>query len=117
MQYCPMMPCLVVLASCFTAQAAAWQVPESWVRETARLESSHRDGAVGDNGRSRGRYQIQAATWRAYSTVPWRTGSHDPVESRRVCRLILADCARACRRDGKVVAFKAARWYYRHGGF
>ncbi len=97
-----------------TAYAA---VPESWVRETARLESRGNTAAVGDRGRSRGAYQIQQATWVRYSRTPWVTGAHDPCESRRVAGLILADCVRACRRDRRAVTFANARWYYRHGGF
>jgi len=99
-----------------------------WLDRTAMLESRWQDDAIGDkvnrHGKpnpphkwSRGRYQIRKPTWEAYSKQPWRTAAHDPVESRRVCVLILRDCAKACRRDGKPVTFENVRWYYRHGKF
>lgn len=92
-------------------------VPNDWVEKTAWLESRNDDNAVGDRGRSRGRYQIQKTTWQRYSTKKWERWAHDAVESRRVCRLILSDCARACVRHGQRVTFQQCRWYYRHGGF
>lgn len=110
-----------LLLTCILAATASAAPSEStltkWLDETARLESSNRDSAVGDAGRSRGRYQIQKATWKAYSKAPWKTGAHDPVESRRVARLILIDCAKACRKHNMAVTFKNARYFYRHGGF
>lgn len=94
---------------------------DAWLDRTRFLESTGRNHAVGDrrNGRwrSRGPYQITRNTWKHYSTLPWRCGAHDPVESRRVARLILKDCAKACRRDGRPVNFANVRHYYRHGGF
>ncbi|HVP12032.1 MAG TPA: hypothetical protein VMV94_12695 [Phycisphaerae bacterium] len=92
-------------------------VPDSWVERTSQLESRHDARAVGDSGRSRGEFQIKKRTWEHYSRAPWRVGAHDPVKSRRVAKLILEDCARACKRDGKRVTFANVRWYYRHGGF
>jgi hypothetical protein len=92
-------------------------VPDSWVDRTAHLESRHNPRAIGDSGRSRGEFQIKRRVWEHYSDTPWRVRAHDPVESRRVAKLILSDCARACQRDGKPVTFVNVRWYYRHGGF
>lgn len=93
-------------------------VPESWLTATCRLESNGRRWAIGDRGRSRGLYQIQAATWRRYGgRRPWSYWAHDPAESRRVARQILTDCVRACQRARQPLTFKRVRWYYRHGGF
>lgn len=92
-------------------------VPDSWVNRTAYLESRHDRMAVGDSGKSRGAFQIRRSVWEHYSTVAWREGAHNPREARRVAKLILEDCARACRRDGKPVTFKNVRFYYRRGGF
>ena len=89
----------------------------AWLDETARRESRGNRWSVGDRGRSRGAYQIQRATWAKYSTTPWRVGAHDPVESRRVCREILLDCAGECARRGKPVTFENVRWFYQHGGW
>lgn len=85
-----------------------------WVYDTARLESNFNDKAIGDNFKSRGRYQIQEATWRHYSKKPWRIYAHDKVEATRVAYLIIQDCAKKC---GKRVTFKRIRYYYTHGGF
>ena len=88
---------LMILA-CAMASAASAAPSEAtlttWLDETARLESSNRDWAIGDKGASRGAYQIQKATWKAYSKVPWRTGAHDPVESKaggdvRECQVVV----------------------------
>jgi hypothetical protein len=92
-------------------------VSEAWVIRTARLESGFKPARVGDNGRSRGMYQIQRRAWEHYSKVRWVTGAHDPIESKRVARLILADCVRACQRSRKPVTFENARYVYRRGGF
>lgn len=90
---------------------------ERWLDRTAHIESRNRDSAIGDGGRSRGRYQIQERTWARYSRKPWRTFAHDPRESRRVARLILIDCQRACRKARRPATFENARWFYTHGGF
>jgi hypothetical protein len=45
------------------------------------IESGDDDKAIGDNGRSRGRYQIQEATWKEAnppSCYPWKTHAHSP---------------------------------------
>ena len=89
----------------------------AWLDRTMKLESRGDPRAVGDSGRSRGPYQIQRNIWNHYSSLAWRSSAHDPVASRRVARLILADCAKACRRDRRPVTFANARHYYRHGGF
>ena len=90
---------------------------DSWLTRTAWLESRHKPQAIGDQGRSRGAYQIKQPTWQRYSRRPWRSAAHDAVESRRVARQILIDCVRACRRDRRPVTFQNVRWYYRRGGF
>ena len=92
-------------------------VPNSWVEQTAHIESRHNPRAVGDGGRSRGAFQIKKRIWEHYSTTSWQKGAHDPVESRRVAKLILKDCVRACKRDHRPVNFENVRWYYRRGGF
>lgn len=100
---------------------AAPTVPDEWLRRTAWLESRNNPAAVNyrepRGGPSRGMYQIQRATWQRYSRRPWATAAHERAESSRVARLILADCARACRRDGRPATFANVRWYYRRGGF
>lgn len=92
-------------------------IPLWWITQTAKLESNFNPNAKGDNGASRGMYQIQERTWYHYSDKTWEVYAHDPEESKRVCRLILMDCAKKCQRDKKPVTFKNARYYYRHGGF
>ena len=86
----------------------------SLVKETARIESSNNDKAIGDKGKSRGRYQIQEATWKRYSKKPWKIYAHDRKESTRVVRLILKDCIKKC---GNKPSFQRIRYYYTHGGF
>lgn len=88
-----------------------------WLEKTAQLESHGKLEAVGDKGKSRGPFQIQEKTWKAYSHRPWRTYAHDRREATRVATGILSDCYRACLRDKKEPSFKNVRWYYRHGGF
>ncbi len=98
--------------------ARSYAVPESWLDRTLQLESSGNHAAVGDRGRSRGGYQIQRRIWDHYGGKrPWSRWAHNPAESRRVARLVLADCARACRRDHKPVTLENARAYYVRGGF
>ena len=98
-------------------------VPEEWLDRTKYLESSGNRWAVGDTGknvhggRSLGAYQIQRRTWEHYSTLPWNPGAFNPRESRRVCRMILADCIRECQRRHQSVTFSNVRWIYRSGGF
>jgi len=106
-----------LLAIAGFACAAGESELHAWLQRTMELESGGDHAAIGDGGRSRGAYQIQRATWQHYSRRPWATAAHDPAESRRVCRLILVDCERACRRAGWRVTFTNVRWFYRHGGF
>jgi hypothetical protein len=94
-----------------------WTAEAAMLDRTAWLESRRDHAAVGDRGRSRGAYQIQRVPWQHYSRVPWRTGAHDPVESRRVARLILRDCCRAALRHGEPLTFRVIRRYYRSGGY
>lgn len=112
---------LVVVACCaadrYRAPVGDETRRERWLDRTLWLESRGDHSAVGDAGRSRGGYQVQERVWRAYSRVPWRIGAHNPVESRRVARMILIDCERACARDGRPVTWRHVRWYYRHGGY
>lgn len=89
---------------------------EPWLDRIAERESAGDSAAVGKAG-ERGAYQIQRRTWEHYSRVPWRTGAHNPVESRRVARLILQDCVRACERKQQPVTFDNVYHWYRHGGF
>lgn len=91
-------------------------VPDAWLNRTRFLESTNRSHVVGRAG-ERGPYQIKRSIWKHYSKRPWRTAAHDPVESRRVARLILRDCMKACCRDGRPVTFANVRHYYRRGGF
>lgn len=100
-----------------TSLLCYWAVESAWLSQTAWLESRCNCAAVGDNGRSRGAYQIQRRTWEHYSRVPWRTGAHDPVESRRVAKLILKDCYRYCVRHKRPVTFTEVRCLWRRGGF
>lgn len=106
---------LLLLAALHTPET--FHVPESWLNETARLESGGNANAVGDHGQSRGPFQIQRGPWESFSRDPWRVAAHDPVKSRVVARKILQHCARACVRDRRAVTFKNVRWYYRHGRF
>jgi len=107
----------MLLCSPALAQYATNARIDGWLDRTAMLESGNKPAAVGDKGRSRGAYQIQERPWRHYSRVPWRIGAHDPVESRRVARLILLDCERACKRHHKAATFANVRWYYQTGGY
>lgn len=108
-------------ASCLAIAGVACAADESelhaWLDRTMELESGGDHIAVGDGGRSRGAYQIQRATWQRYSRRPWATAAHESAESRRVCRLVLLDCARSCRRAGRPATFANVRYFYRHGGF
>jgi hypothetical protein len=81
-----------------------------------QLESCGDPRAVGKAG-ERGPFQIKRNIWKHYSSLAWRSSAHDPVASRGVARLILRDCIKACRRDGRPVTFANARRYYRRGGF
>lgn len=107
---------IVRLLALLLAAPAVAAVPDAWLDRTAHLESRHNHAAIGKAG-ERGAYQIKAAIWRHYSRLPWRVYAHDPAVSRRVARLILDDCSRACVRDRRPVTFTNARWYYRRGGF
>ncbi|MDD2766107.1 MAG: transglycosylase SLT domain-containing protein [Opitutaceae bacterium] len=99
-----------------TAASGPVDVPTIWLDRTRFLESTGRNHAVGKAG-EHGPYQIKRSTWKHYSKRPWRTAAHDPVESRRVARMILRDCMKACRRDGRPITFANVRHYYRRGGF
>jgi len=111
---------VIVMTFCLPAAPASdvWTPPPAWLDRTMQLESSGNRWAVGDGGRSRGPYQIQRRIWQHYGgRKPWSTWAHNPGESRRVARIILDQCASACKRVGKPVTFTNVRWFYRHGGF
>jgi hypothetical protein len=116
-----MYPRLVIMTVLTSATAAACEsaaepTRERWLDRTAHLESRGDDLAIGRSG-ERTRYQIMRATWRHYSDVPFAQSARYPAEARRVARLILIDCERACRRTRRPVTFANVRWFYRHGGF
>jgi hypothetical protein len=87
-----------------------------WLDRTAHLENRGDDRAIGRSG-ERTRYQIVRATWRHYSDVPFAESPRYPAEARRVARLILIDCERACARNRQPVTFANVRWFYQHGGY
>lgn len=90
---------LVAFASC----EAKSIVTEDLVHKVAIIESNVNEDAVGDNGQSRGAFQIGEAAWAdavAYSRVTsgpheyllpsdWKTYSHDYATSHQAATLIL----------------------------
>lgn len=93
-------------------------VPVVWVDRTMALESAGKNQAIGDNGRSRGPYQIQERPWTVFGgRLPWATWAHDSIESRRIATRILAACMKEARKHGKPLTFKEIRYIYRHGGY
>lgn len=54
------------------------------------IESNDDDSKIGDHGKSRGRYQIQEATWNSVEPhLWWQTYAHDKIVSFSTARLIL----------------------------
>lgn len=112
----------VLFAICIGCAADVWAARprdiEKWLDRTRQIESRGHCEAVGDNGRSRGPYQIQRGPWRAYGGPgPWHVYAHRERDARKVAAKILRACERACIRDRRPVTWRNVRWYYRHGGF
>jgi len=63
--------------------------------DTIKLaESSGRDSCIGDNGKSRGAYQIQERTWKQYSRLNWLKYTAIPKDSRLVASMMVSDIVR-----------------------
>lgn len=62
-------------------------------------ESSGRSSCIGNDGLSRGAYQIKESTWKQYSRLDWKKYAHDPKESRIVAGMIVSDLIKKAKKS------------------
>lgn len=107
---------MIVTTAVSLVLGLAWQ--ENLVSSTGAAESSHRPWVIGDNGRSRGEYQIQRWIWYAFGgRRPWEKWAHVESEARPVAGRIVWACQERLRKKGKPVTWAGIRHLYTHGGF